>query len=412
MADPRLVCAKVSFSVLAILFVVLFTIYSIYGYCMDEDWWWNTHKNFHENSGGRYPSITICISDEGPEGFPKLFNIDNKNTDSKENAKENETKISYKEFLQGRCQSGVNKTCRWDESLSEVNYDQATVPIEDYILGFSLFLNNGSKHWFSKAFNSNSSNSSSMFSSPINVYISKREADQKCVTSDIPYIKNRQIHSFGLLLNRSLFGDNGERPESAGFSVQLHYPNQLLITRVQKSRWYKPPITNGCSLSSSTTKCLDSYTMQFNVANVKAISRRNKRKDKCIKDWENYDTTVYSKLADILRCKPNHWNVTNKLFNCKERKDLEQAALYTNYYKMPEDIPLPCKSIKNIIYKQDDFTGLTTFSSLKYPQIEDQLKKMSEPFLKGNDLEMLFEFQVNHIRCFNIIRKLFLFFLV
>ena len=85
MADPRLLCAKVSFSVLAILFVVLFTIYSIYVYCIDEDFWWNTHDNFHEENDGRYPSISICISDEGPEGFVKLFN----NISQSENSDEN-----------------------------------------------------------------------------------------------------------------------------------------------------------------------------------------------------------------------------------------------------------------------------------------------------------------------------------
>ena len=106
MGDPRLLCAKVSFSVLSILFFVLFTIYSIYVYCIDEDWWWNTHKKFHMDTDGRYPSISICISDDGPEGFVKLFNIDYRSKNVDENVKENESKITYKEFLQGTCLNG------------------------------------------------------------------------------------------------------------------------------------------------------------------------------------------------------------------------------------------------------------------------------------------------------------------
>ena len=132
--------------------------------------------------------------------------------------------------MQGSCQDG-DKTCVWDESLSEVDYDQVTVPIEDYVLGFSLFLNNKSKYWSFKSYNSNSSKLSSMLPKPINVYTSKREANQKCLTSDIPYMQNRQINSFGILLNRTLFGENGVRPERGGLIVKLHYPKQILVAK-------------------------------------------------------------------------------------------------------------------------------------------------------------------------------------
>ena len=403
MADPRLLCAKVSFSVLAILFVVLFTIYSIYVYCIDEDFWWNAHENFHEENDGRYPSISICITDEGPEGFVKLFNNISQSENGDENVKENSTKITYKNFLQGSCQNG-DKTCIWDESLSEVDYDQVTVPIEDYVLGFSLFLNNKSKYWSFKSYNSNSSKLSSMLPKPINVYTSKREANQKCLTSDIPLMQNRQINSFGILINRSLFGENGVRPERGGFSVKLHYPKQILVAKVTKSRWSKPPLQDECS--TDTANCLDSYTMHFNIANVKAISRRSKKKQKCIKDWENYDTSVYSMLADILECDPKHWNITKSFVKCKRQKDMKKAFEYSDFYNMPENIPPPCKSVKNIIFQQDDINGLFSFSTLKYPQIDDHLKETSGPIENETVIELLLVFQVPFLykSSFSIVR--------
>ena len=396
MGDPRLLCAKVSFTVLAILFFVLFTIYSIYVYCIDEDWWLNTHKKFHMDTDGRYPSISICISDDGPEGFVKLFNIDYRSENVDENVKENETKITYKEFLQGTCLNG-KKSCLWDESLSEVEYDQATVPIEDYILGFSLFLINGSKYWSFQAPSSNSSKSFSIFSSPLNIYTSTREANQKCLTTDIPYLQNHQIYSFGILLNLSLFGEDGVRPNTGGFGIQLHYPKQILVAKAKKSRWSTFPLNDRCSSSTETTNCLNKSTMHFDVANVKAVSRRNRKKKKCIKDWENYDTSVHSMLADMLQCNPSHWNVSNNLFSCKKMKDLKHANMYRDLYKMPENISPPCQNIKNVIYQQEDYIGLTSFSSLRYPQIDVLFNETADLIDNGNNFELLFEFQVSSI---------------
>ena len=285
MADPRLVCAKVSFSVLAILSIAMFTIYEMHKYFLDEDWSYGTYKTFHDDINDVYPSISLCISDNNPGENIKLFHTGYSSKDSQEtDENKNETMISYQNFLEGRCIND-DANCRWNESFYKIDYDLVTLSIEDYILGLSVFHKNGSKYWFGKGNNSN--NSSLLFSWPLKAYINKREAHQKCLTLDIPYTKNSQLHSIGVLFNLSMFGGNGVRPESGGFSIKLHYPQQILVSNTEKVRWVKALSLEDCSSSSlENDNCFDSYTMFFDIKNVEVISRRNKRKRKCMRDWE------------------------------------------------------------------------------------------------------------------------------
>ena len=293
--------------------------------------------------------------------------------------------------MEGRCIND-DANCRWNESFYKIDYDLVTLSIEDYILGLSVFHKNGSKYWFEKGNNSN--NSSLLFSWPLKAYINKREAHQKCLTLDIPYTKNSQLHSIGVLFNLSMFGGNGVRPESGGFSIKLHYPQQILVSNTEKVRWVKALSLEDCSSSSlENDNCFDSYTMFFDIKNVEVISRRNKRKRKCMRDWEMYDKEVQSMLADTkLKCAPNHWNIKNKnLPKCKNPTDLQLVNQYDHHSNMPNDTPLPCRMIKSVNYNYEDYPSLTTFSNSKYPEINVDFKDSYE---KGNVAEILFEFQV------------------
>ena len=212
------------------------------------------------------------------------------------------------------------------------------------------------------------------------------------MTLDIPYTKSSQLHSIGVLFNLSIFGEKGVRPESGGFSIKLHYPQQILVSNTEKVRWVKAPSLEDCTSSSlEKDNCLDSYTMFFDIKNVEVISRRNKRKRQCMRDWEMYDKEVQSMLAkNKLKCVPNHWNIENEnLPKCKKPKDLQLVNQYDHYNNMPNDTPLPCRMIKSVIYNFEDYPRLTTFSSSKYPEIN-----LTNSFEIGNVAEMLFEFQV------------------
>ena len=49
---------------------------------------------------------------------------------------------------------------------------------------------------------------------------------------------------------------------------------------------------------------------------------------------------------------------------------------------------------KNIILQREDIKGLTSFDTLKFPQIDDHLEETSGTIRNENSIELLFEFQV------------------
>ena len=391
MTDPRLLCAKFCFSVLAILFIVVFSSFSIYKFILNKDWSYGTYRNFHDDTSSRYPSLSVCLSDN--ENI-KLFKEGYSSADERKSEGQdvNNTMISYQNFLTGQCKN--KDRCRWNKSLSEIDYDKVTLPIEDYILGAALFFKNGSKHWVDTQ---NYSNISTSTTNLIKVYTSKREAHEKCFTFEIPYILNSRIHLVSVLYNLSMFGKDGVRPESGGFNIRLHYPNQMLSVNIEKSRWAKAPLATECISSSENDKCDRSYTLNFRIQTLEAISRRNTRRHKCNTDWENYDNQVQLMFANRIECAPNHWNILSKLEKCKHRKQLQQVNKFNEYTNM-QNINVPCEGLKSITYSHEDTPGLTAFSSLNYKHpTGNKSLNFQDVIKKGNVSELLLEFQVGNI---------------
>ena len=239
MADLRLLCGRVLLGVLVILFVSLCTIYSIYKYILDKNWDYATYRNFHRNKNDIYPSFSLCIHDNDKGENPiKLFQIGYSNKDSKESEEtaNDTTIVTYQNFLAGRFSK--DQKCLWNEGLSDIDYDTVTLAIEDYVLKFSLSFKNGSIHCIDPSEKGNDTSSTqSSFSWPPKMYISRRDSEQKCLTVDVPYFLDTRIHSFGNLFNNFIFGEQSKRPRTGGFSVKLHYPQQMFVVNAIKDRW-------------------------------------------------------------------------------------------------------------------------------------------------------------------------------
>ena len=403
MADPRILCAKVSFGIVAILFVTLWTIFLCYRYFIDEDWSFLTYKLFHEDADSVYPSISICLNDNTGDTTLPIFNkefFSHELRNQEENG--NETVLRYQNFLKGECINYNDTKCKWNKSFYQINYDSVTLNIEDFILGFSMFLKNGTKYWVDMKTNDATKIS---FLWPPKSYISKREAHKKCLTFDIPYIPKSPIQSFSILYDLSLFGKYSLRSSLDGFSVKLHYPQQIFYANVEQSKWEVKELSlerKRCQSSSSSqnneVECHMSYTLNFAIQQLEATSRRNRKEKKCIADWKNYDNEVKLILAKNMKCVPNHWNTSSNLPRCREKKELRQAHHYNHYNTIAPFVDPPCKSIKSIIYTKDSYHGLTTFSNSKYHELPNNyaLALMNHSLTK-NVSEIFLEFQVSNL---------------
>ena len=160
------------------------------------------------------------------------------------------------------------------------------------------------------------------------VYVSSRKAYQKCITFDMPFVKDKKILHHSILLNNTVF-ENKQRPMKKDFEILFHYPNQILRRTTAQSLWsnesvlLNKPCTEEKSRPTVCPYYQRSYTTTFKVDNVQVMRKRNKPKVICIENWKNDDVELRALISKRLKCQPNHWklglNLTNEAEQIKKQ---------------------------------------------------------------------------------------------
>ena len=210
-----------------------------------------------------------------------------------------------------------------------------------------------------------------------NFYISFRDVHEKCLSIDIPNDLQDKISVFELLFNNSIF-PGGTRPRNDKFGVKIHYPNQLLTSKVAKYSWkkYTPE---------------EHYSMKFSLQNIVVLNRRDKRNTPCNTDWKNDDQVIMRNIMKKVGCRPPHWDKMIDLPKCSAKEQIKQFYELNLTGQYP-----PCKHIQKVLY---------TYEELNY--IEYNLLEPSE---NSNDIYfnvvILFEdssfMEIKHVRAFDI----------
>ena len=193
------------------------------------------------------------------------------------------------------------------------------------------------------------------------VYVSSRKAYKKCLTFDMPYVKDEKILYHSILLNNTIF-KNKERPKKKHFEILFHYPNQILRRTAAQNLWgdesalLNQPCTGEKSKSTICPYHQRSYTTAFTVDNVQVLKKRNKPKVMCIENWRNDDVEMRTLISKQLKCKPNHWKLGLNLTECAMKNQLFNASA-------SEDLPTTpsCRSIERYSFSRTEYPGLNLF---------------------------------------------------
>ena len=368
MPDPRYMCIKFCFSIFAILFTILMISLCIYQYSLNEDWPLVSLKPFTENDI-LYPSTSICVKNgKGAKVFTKQEGRRNLEENGIGAATKNETSSTYQTYLEGCLYD--NKQCRWNDSFPHMDYDDQTTDLHAHVMGLSWSLEDGTKHWWQMQLNANNKTSQNPIRPSIS--ISQREPHEKCVTMDAPKAK---ITSLAMLINNSIFTE-GQYPENEGFSVRLHFPNQLLAAKVKKNQWAAAVDSRQCD-AQQENRCSKSnhYTMRFDIQQMSVGKRRADGVQKCQTNWKYFDEETKRIISLRVGCAPKRWKMgPSPLPFCTKKKQMQQIHQImiqeSPLIKLGggDDalIPLPCVMIENAIYTFQYFTGLTTFDGLRH----------------------------------------------
>ena len=189
------------FHIFCVLSALSLTCWCFHKYMQDKDVSLVNYKRFHSDRGSIYPSLTLCFNNPFLNDKLKTFG-DGINTST------------YYSFLEGLL---------WDKRMVDIDYDNVTVNLDDYLLGARIVLANGSLYKWD--------------SGSKTYYVGMRTSSMKCFTFDVPFVKDVGVEYLVVTIKNSIF-PYGFRPmhhvfdpetgTGTGFQTILNYPHQIM----------------------------------------------------------------------------------------------------------------------------------------------------------------------------------------
>ena len=181
---------------------------------------------FNNDESNIYPALTICFYNPFLNEKLKSFGTGINTT-------------TYSKFLQGKY---------WDKRMMNIDYDNVTVSLEDYLTEIGLqFANFSTRQWHSNF------KMGREFEGIPSFYVSNRNGKNKCFSFTIPYVSKTPIISFFTRMNADIFPNgkrvpyptfNGDDINAGGFMAFLHYPGEHFRSYFDKKYVWKERVNN------------------------------------------------------------------------------------------------------------------------------------------------------------------------
>ena len=255
---------------------------------------------------------------------------------------------------------GFNKLYNNSKWMS-IDFDNVTLQLADYVKYYELNWQNGSltKH--------------TSFDTNLLRYPEMSYAGTVLWTDD--FVKCFQIQlgdtkivSLTIGLNRKVFpgSDNpglqtAMRPDSRGFFILMHIPNQVLLSRTTlMHKWPKFSFNNF------------GFDSWFSIESIEILKRRYKTKQPCMHNWKNYDTIEMEKHVTNIGCRTPFQKLSKYMPICSSMELMKEAHQSISLEHFNDlNHPRPCKSMENIDYRHEDYesrdfhTGIVRFWPVK-----------------------------------------------
>ena len=206
--------------------------------------------------------------------------------------KQMSTKVSaksYLKFLEGK---------HFSTEMLQYDYHKIIFNISDYIVNYWLGFRNAT----SKLISPTNRNIHGLKSTFAGFWLHRF---YNCYGLQMP--DNNELTSFSVHLKSNIF-PSGIRPQAYDFFTLLHYPKHLTRS-IRNIRFSWTPRTANAT-----------YGMIFTVNEVEIIKHRNKNKQPCNQNGDDYDDVVHAKHLEMVGCRAPYHNSNIKTKLCSTRK--------------------------------------------------------------------------------------------
>ena len=306
-----------SFYVFCLLFAFLMTMWASLEYLKNEDVIEISYRQFDPSEeDSQYPTISLCFVDAY------------KQSSFVEEDKINVT--SYSKFINGDL---------WDETFLDVDYDDVTIDINDYIINTCMVTA------MSKNCHKINMIHPIVFPSPLGVlkcfsFHHIIGLQYKFAEETFDRKTRVKLDEVMIAMNNSIF-PNGIRPSSGRFLIMFHYPFQL-VRSIYTTFFDWPSRVNSSSRY---------YSMQFYIRAVETLKRRQNGNQECY-DWKQFDSNTIKDVIRGVGCRPPYWKLEPNYPSCNTSMQMKsialqyQAKLYQDD-KFQKVVP-PCVEVKKM----------------------------------------------------------------
>ena len=335
--------------------------WQLHNYLYGDDLTTVLYKTFHQDEIDVYPNIGFCFSNSLIEEKLNNYQITVPNK-SKRNV--SSLKHLYSDFLSGNY---------WDQDMLRIDYDDVTKNIDDYLMRYVVdYRLRGEPITIYDATDGSIHNSQTEETEMLRTKQKRRMIPHvselslwsyKCVSIDIPFLKNRMCSSAFVDFKPGIFSD-GIRPSGVQFNLRNdefrfvpHYPKQLIRSLLQgESRW---PVQQ--------KNRYEAYYSSFNMRGVEILQHRNKFNKPCNKGIPDNDEQMIQFVTNKIGCKPPFWNSTSEMPLCLTKEELQKTTelifqifnsdgnLNSLNYTRPKNYTQPCRVLQKY---QFDFTDI------------------------------------------------------
>ena len=305
------------FRVLCLVATIGFISFWCYEFYLDEDLTVVEYKRFDNSKSTMLPTASVCF--DNPIVDKKLKQIHPDLNSS-----------IYLKFLRGLVYS---------ESLRNIDYENVTLQWSDYLDTNSMVLTwkNGSWIYYNTTF-------STFLKKPYMSYSGFLYFKfAKCFAFELQDKYKNLVSSIWFPFNTEIFSDDGRND----FRFIFHYPGQFSIAPdMTKLQWTDFKMRKKCGIVFRTTV-------------IEVMQRRNKYRQACLINGQEYDDIIHDAYIKTVGCKPPYhqsakdWPICSSTDDMRKFVSLNVGKLDAAKYFTP-----PCTVMSSVHYKVDEYSLL------------------------------------------------------